>query len=462
METKDALEIAQENYTEYSKYVAMGRAYPNILDGCKSSYKRAIYGMWKDGPRSIVKCAKLASYALPYHPHPTSISSVIVQLGNNGNKLKLMDTQGNWGDSTKGIEPSADRYIGGKLSDLAIKLFCDSCEYVRTIKGEIDEDEPIALPALIPLCFINGLSGIPSGLPTLNIPPINIIEMIEYYIEILKNKSLDYTPNWIPSPNFEINVISSKDEWKEVMTSGKGTIKLAPVMSKKDNTITITALPQPKTIEHIRKILDKELVADKIDIRDESTSNTCIVVEKVPRKQCDMVEIYWKLYKGLQSSESLNMAFFGEDKIFVPCSFERAVKANLGHLIDTHNNRIIKQLESNRKKLRVLEIIESIKNSNDVSELSKLDSQQALDFIETKYGVDREISNEVMKKPISYLTKEHEKEIIDLQNLISSLETDKNDIYDFLLKKYRSLKREMTKLLDGKFRPTTFIQSKRI
>lgn len=199
MNIKDALEIARENYKEYSLYVGQGRAYPNIKDGCKSSYKRAIYGMWKDGPRSIVKCAKLASYALPYHPHPSSISGVIVQLGDNGNKLKLMETQGNWGDSSKKIAPSADRYIGGMLSDLAIKLFCDSCGYVKMIKGEIDENEPVALPALIPLCFINGLSGIPSGLPTLNIPTINIIDMINYYIEILKHKSLDYMPNWVPN-----------------------------------------------------------------------------------------------------------------------------------------------------------------------------------------------------------------------------------------------------------------------
>ena len=45
--SKDALELARENYKEYSKYIAAGRAYPCIIDGAKSSYKRAIYGMWK-------------------------------------------------------------------------------------------------------------------------------------------------------------------------------------------------------------------------------------------------------------------------------------------------------------------------------------------------------------------------------------------------------------------------------
>ena len=127
---KDALELAQDNYKEYSQYIAQGRAYPCILDGAKSSYKRAIYGMWKEAPRSIVKVAELAAYALPYHPHPTSISGVIVQLGDNGNKLKLMKTQGNWGDSSRNIQPSADRYIGGMLSDTALKLLCDGWSIV--------------------------------------------------------------------------------------------------------------------------------------------------------------------------------------------------------------------------------------------------------------------------------------------------------------------------------------------
>ena len=42
----DACELAKTNYTEYSQYVAQGRSYPSIYDGAKSSYKRAIYGMY--------------------------------------------------------------------------------------------------------------------------------------------------------------------------------------------------------------------------------------------------------------------------------------------------------------------------------------------------------------------------------------------------------------------------------
>lgn len=455
---KDALEIAQDNYKEYSLYVGQGRAYPNIKDGCKSSYKRAIYGMWKDGPRSIVKCAKLASYALPYHPHPTSISGVIVQLGDNGNKLKLMDTQGNWGDSSRRIAASADRYIGGMLSDLAVKLFCDSCQYSNFIKGEIDEDEPEALPALIPLCFINGLGGIPSGLPTLNIPTIDILGMFDYYIDILKNKSLDYVPKNYPNPNLEIDVISSKDDWNNIMRTGKGSLRLAPIMQMDGNKIIITALPSSKTVDHVRKLIDKEIILEKVDIRDESTSDMCIVIEKVPKKWCDMQEIYDRLYNRLQSSESYNMAFFDQDKIYVPCGFDKVVKANLQYLIDTHNRRIVKQLESLRDRLRVLEIIEDIKSNNSIIELSELDNQSAISLIAKKYDTSHEIANKVLQKPISYLTREHSKELEDIRSSISELENDKSDIYEFLSKKYKSMRKEISKVIGSKFKPTKFVK----
>ena len=458
IELKDALEIAQNNYKEYSKYVAMGRAYPNILDGCKSAYKRAIYGMWKDGPRSIVKCAKLASYALPYHPHPSSISGVIVQLGNAGNKLKLIDTQGNWGDSSKGIAPSADRYIGGMLSDLAIKLFCDSCEYVRTIKGEIDEDEPVALPALIPLCFINGLEGIPSGLPTLNIPTLDIIDMFNYYIEILNHKSLDYVPNWVPSPNLEINVVSSKLDWESILKTGKGSIRLAPIMNIENGIITISTLPRSKTIDHVRKILNKEILLDKIDVRDESTSNTCIVIEKVPKKWCDMKEVYERLYKYLQVSEAYNMAFFDEDRIYVPCGFDKVVKANIKNLIETHTNRIEKQLLVLREKLIVFETINLIKKNNDIKELSYMNEDEAINYLVRKYKVSDTQASKVMQKPISYLTREHDLEIEEIKNNIDSLEKDNSDIYEFLVKKYKDMKKQVSKVINGKFIKTEFVK----
>ena len=459
LDTIDATELAKNNYTDYSKYVAQGRSYPSLYDGAKSSYRRAIYGMYLNKTSKKVKVAELAAHALPYHPHPTSVSGVIIQLGDGGNKLKLMETQGNWGDSSRGIEASAERYIEGKLSALAEHMFCDSIEYAEMIPGEIDKPEPKALPALLPLCFINGSSGIPSGLPTLNVPTLDIMGMIDYYLEILAAKDLDYKPKKYPKPNLEIDILSSVEDWNNVMNTGKGSIRTAPRMTIDSmNVITITGLPKTKSVEHIRKIIEKEILLDKIDLRDESGEEIKFVVEKVPHKQCDMKEIFKRLYTKLQSSETYNMAFFDEEKIYVPCSFNKVVRTNLQYLIDTHQNRIAKELEQLRIRLRVLEIIEEMKKGNALKGLFDLDYNSALEYIQSKYKTDKDIASKVLQKPLSYLTKEHGQEIIDLQDDIKSLEADKNDIYEFLTRKYKALKKELTPVIKNKFAPTTFVK----
>lgn len=459
LDSIDATELAKTNYTDYSSYVARGRAYPSLYDGCKSSYKRAIYGMYLNKSSKKVKVAELAAHALPYHPHPTSVAGVIIQLGDGGNKLKLIDTQGNWGDSSRGIEASAERYIEGKLSTLTEHIFCDSIEYAEMIPGEIDKPEPRALPALLPLCFINGSSGIPSGLPTLNIPTVDINGMIDYYLEILTAKDIEYTPKKYPKPNLEIDILSSVEDWNTVMSTGKGSIRTAPRMSiDAMNVITITGLPKTKNIDHVRKIIEKEILLDKVDLRDESAEKIKIVIEKVPHKQCDMKEIFKRLYTKLQSSETYNMAFFDEEKIYVPCSFNKVVKANIQYLIETHRARITKQLEQLHIKLRVLEIIEEMKKTDTLKGLFDLDSAGALKYIQDKYKVDPEIASKVLQKPLSSLTKEHDQEIAGLKSEISELENDKNDIHDFLSRKYKALKKELSPVIRNKFAPTTFVK----
>jgi len=456
--TKDALELARENYKEYGLYVSQGRAYPNILDGAKSSYKRAIYGMWKDSPRSIVKVAELAAAALPYHPHPNSVAGVIIQLGENGNKFKFMKTQGNWGDSSKGIKASAERYIGGMISDLSLELLCDSMEYCNYIIGEIDKPEPEALPTLLPLCFINGQKGIPSGLPRLNIPCLDIAGMFDYYIDILTHKDLNYVPSKLPIPNLNVHILSTKEEWENVLKTGYGSIKTAPIMTLKDNIITITSLPSSKNVESVRKIVEKEILLDKIDLRDESTSETRIVIEKVYKKQCDMKELFNRLYRKLQTTETYNLAFFDNEHIYVPCSFDKVVKSNLKYLINTHNNRLTHQLEDNKKRLQVLEIIEQLKKTNNWKDMFELTYKEAVKYLTSTFRCENDVAEEVFKKPISYLTKSHVKEIDKLKKIIDNLNTDKSDIYEMLLKKYKSLKTKMLKEVSKN--NTSFIKGK--
>lgn len=446
--TKDALELASENYREYSLYISKGRSYPGIIDGAKSVQKRIIYSLYKKAPRSIIKVAEAAGYCLDMHPHPTAVPEVIVSLGDNGNKFNFLDKQGNFGHKAKDIEASAPRYIGCRLSDLAIDLTCDGIEYCPTMTGELDKPEPIALPTLLPLCFLNAMSGIPAGLPKLNIPSLDIEGMFDYYIDILKHKDLNYVPKKLPIPNVGVPVLSSKKDWEAILKTGKGTVRLAPEMTMdKQGNITITALPASKTAEHVRKIIEKEILLDKIDMRDESTYTTQIVVEKVYKKQCDMQEIFDRLYKKLQTSETYNLAFFDQDHIYVPCSFDLVVKSNLQYLIETHTNRLVHQIKDNQEKLEVLQIIEKLKKTNNWKAIFDLSYDDACAYLQKTFKCTIETSQAVLRKPISYLTREHQQEITDLQNIINELENDQSDIFEMLLKKYKMLKQKVLKTI---------------
>jgi topoisomerase-4 subunit A len=382
------------------------------------------------------------------HPHPTAVPEVIVSLGDNGNKFKFVDTQGNFGHRAKNIEASAPRYIGCRLSDLAIDLTCDGIEYCPTVTGELDKPEPVALPTLLPLCFINYMSGIPAGLPKLNIPSLDIGDMFDYYIDVLKHKDLNYVPKKLPIPNVGVPILSSKKEWDEVLLTGKGTLRLAPEMEiDKNGTITITAMPASKSAEHVRKIIEKEILLDKVDIRDESTYDTRIVIEKVFKKQCDMQELFDRLYKKLQASETYNLAFFDNSHIYVPCNFDLVVKSNLSYLIETHTNRLKHQIDDNKEKLEVLQIIEKLKKTDNWKAIFDLTYLDACVYLRNTFGCSDEAAQAVLRKPISYLTKEHHKEIAELQHIIAELENDRSDIFEMLLKKYKDMKTKILKVV---------------
>jgi DNA gyrase/topoisomerase IV subunit A len=180
-------------------------------------------------------------------------------------------------------------------------------------------------------------------------------------------------------------------------------------------------------------------------MRDESTYDTRIVIEKVFKKQCDMQELFDRLYKKLQTTETYNLAFFDQDHIYVPCSFDLVVKSNLSYLIETHTNRLVHQISDNSEKLEVLQIIEKLKKTNNWKSIFDLSYEDACAFLSDTFDCSIEVAQAVLRKPISYLTKEHQQEITDLQNIIAELENDQSDIFEMLLKKYKAIKQKVVK-----------------
>jgi hypothetical protein len=158
-----------------------------------------------------------------------------------------------------------------------------------------------------------------------------------------------------------------------------------------------------------------------------------------------MQDIFDRLYKKLQTSETYNLAFFDQDHIYVPCSFDMVVKSNLNYLIETHTNRLIHQIQDNKEKLEVLQIIEKLKKTNNWKAIFDLTYDDACNWLQTQFKCSQETAAAVLRKPISYLTKEHQQEINDLIDIINELENDQSDIFEMLTKKYKAIKQKVLK-----------------
>jgi hypothetical protein len=107
----------------------------------------------------------------------------------------------------------------------------------------------------------------------------------------------------------------------------------------------------------------------------------------------------------------------------------------------------VHQIKDNKEKLEVLQIIEKLKKTNNWKAIFDLSYDDACGYLQTTFKCSVETSQAVLRKPISYLTKEHQQEIIDLQNIISKLENDQSDIFEMLTKKYKALKTKMLKAI---------------
>jgi septal ring factor EnvC (AmiA/AmiB activator) len=87
-------------------------------------------------------------------------------------------------------------------------------------------------------------------------------------------------------------------------------------------------------------------------------------------------------------------------------------------------------------------------SDSDIKKLVDMDYEQAVEFLSIKYSADRDVASKVLQKSISYLTREHKEEIDKLKEDIESLNNDQSDIYEFLIKKYKFIRKEIKKQID--------------
>jgi topoisomerase IV subunit A len=297
---EDVKLLMRRHYLQYASYVILDRAIPNVVDGLKPVQRRILHTLWRMHDSKLHKVANVAGQTMAYHPHGDApITEALVNLAN---KNYLLDRQGNFGNIFTGDPPAASRYIETRLSQLALETMFnpDLTPSVPSYDGRYQE--PICLPAKIPLLLMQGVDGIAVGMST-HILPHNFVELLEGEIAILEGR--DFTI----LPDFPTGGIMDASEYQR----GKGKIKLRATIEIRDaKTVVINEICYGTTTETLIRSIDEAAKRGKIKI------------DAINDYTSEKVEIEIKLPRGHYAEDLIN-ALYAYTECEVPISSQIVV-----------------------------------------------------------------------------------------------------------------------------------------
>ena len=145
-------------------------------------------------------------------------------------RYPLIDGVGNFG-SRDGDGAAAMRYTEARLTPIAELLLGElnmgTVDFVPNYDGAFEE--PMHLPARLPMVLLNGASGIAVGLAT-EIPSHNLIEVTQAAIALLKKPGMTTAEimQHIAAPDFAGggHIITSASDLQHIYETGRGSIRV--------------------------------------------------------------------------------------------------------------------------------------------------------------------------------------------------------------------------------------------
>ena len=202
-------------------YKALGISEYALMCRAGEAGFRALTSQWPDARRIIVFCGT---------GNNGGDGWVLVRLAQEFSlRYPLIEGHGNFG-SRDGDGAAAMRYTEARLTTFSELLLSEVDEGTVNFNSNYDGSfvEPMRLPARLPICLLNGASGIAVGMAT-EIPPHNLREVSNAILSILQDSNLNEEQifNIVKGPDFPGGgqVISSFSQIKEIYLSGKGTIR---------------------------------------------------------------------------------------------------------------------------------------------------------------------------------------------------------------------------------------------
>lgn len=298
IESLPVAKFTEKAYLNYSMYVILDRALPHIGDGLKPVQRRIVYAMSELGLNAAAKFKKSArtigDVLGKFHPHGDSAcyEAMVLMAQPFSYRYPLVDGQGNWGSPDDPKSFAAMRYTEARLTRYSQALLSElgqgTVDWVPNFDGTLEE--PKTLPARLPNVLLNGTTGIAVGMAT-DIPPHNAREVVNACIALLDRPSLTIKDlmKFIQGPDYatEAEIITPRDEIRQIYETGNGSIKMRAVWNKEEGDIVITALPHQLSSSKLLEQVAAQMQAKKLpmveDLRDESDHENPVRIVIVPR-----------------------------------------------------------------------------------------------------------------------------------------------------------------------------------
>jgi topoisomerase-4 subunit A len=367
-------DYTEQAYLDYSMYVILDRALPQIGDGLKPVQRRIVYAMSELGLSASSKPKKSArtvgDVIGKFHPHGDSAcyEAMVLMAQDFSYRYPIVIGQGNWGSTDDPKSFAAMRYTESRLAPYAKSLLQElgqgTVDWTPNFDGTMNE--PVVLPARLPNLLLNGTAGIAVGMST-DVPPHNLNEVASALIHLIDNPkaTVGQLMKHIKGPDFPTGgeLVSSVSDIKEIYTSGNGTLRLRASYKMEGSDIVITSLPHQISGAKLQEQIAAQMRSKKLpqvdDLRDESDHEdpTRLVISK--KRGVDVDELMSHLFSttSLERTLRVNMNIIdlaGRPRLF---TLTEMLKEWLTFRKQTVTNRLQYRLKIVSDRLHILDAL---------------------------------------------------------------------------------------------------------
>ncbi len=365
--------FTERAYLDYSMYVILDRALPNVGDGMKPVQRRIIYAMSELGLSATAKFKKSArtvgDVLGKFHPHGDSAcyEAMVLLAQPFSTRYPFIDGQGNWGAPDDPKSFAAMRYTESRLAPYSELLLQEvglgTVDWVPNFDGTLEE--PAVLPARVPNVLLNGTTGIAVGMAT-DIPPHNLREVVTACIRLIDEPKADLAAllEHVKGPDYptEAEIITPRAELHKMYETGSGSIRMRAIYEREEGDIIITALPHQVSGAKVLEQIAAQMVAKKLpmveDLRDESDHENPTRLVITPRSnRVDVAALMSHLFAStdLERTYRANFNVIGIDGKPQVKNLLTMLSEWLVFRTDTVRKRLNYRLERVNKRLHLLE-----------------------------------------------------------------------------------------------------------